>query len=100
MRKHLEKLLGYNTIKQLVEKFPPLTEDEMEGYGVDDEYVVCDVNNFRIDFIHGWQVLPLNREARHVFVQHSLSCVEGGSFGLEPDVVPCVTYELVRPLLV
>ena len=62
---------------------------------MDDDGIICDVDHFRVDFIRGWKVLPLNQEARHVFIQHFLSCAKGGAFGLEPHVVPRLTSELV-----
>lgn len=96
MRKHFKALLGFKTYKQLAGRHPPLTDEEIEGYGFDTNGVVCTVAKFRIDFIHSWKDLAMNQDARHIFIEHFLSVAQGGAFPFSSEESTRVTYETVR----
>ncbi|CDO76818.1 hypothetical protein BN946_scf185033.g15 [Trametes cinnabarina] len=92
VRTHLKTLLGYTSWQDLVRRYPPLTEEEIEGYGVDSDSVPSPDVKFRVDFVHDWKRLPLNLAARDHLVQTLHGTIKGGGFGFAPDVIPLITH--------
>ena len=99
MRTHLKTLLGYTSWQDLVRRCPPLTDDEVEGYGLDSDGVPSPKVKFRIDFVHDWKRLPLNLAARHHFIQTFHGTIQGGGLGFDPEIIPLITEEHVCSVL-
>ena len=83
MRSHMLWLLNCNELKEIGQKCPSLTDDELAAYeAVKGRFFTR--QNFRIDFERGWVRCAFNREARAFFCRHFLESVAGGSYKNPP----------------
>ncbi|CDO75812.1 hypothetical protein BN946_scf184951.g10 [Trametes cinnabarina] len=99
VRTHLKTLLGYTTWQDLVRRCPPLTEEEVEGYGIDEDSIPPPEVKFRVDFVHDWKRLPLNLAARDYFVQSLYGTIKGGGFRFNPQALTFITEEHISSAL-
>ncbi|OJT15389.1 hypothetical protein TRAPUB_8056 [Trametes pubescens] len=99
VRKHLRTMLNFATWEELVLRYPPLTEEEIAGYRMDDDSVVCTAVEFRVDFVHDWKRLPFNREARAVFIQNMAACIQGGTYNFTAHAIPLISEEHIGSVL-
>lgn len=89
-------MLKFTTWADLVERQPPLTDEETKTFGTRKNTVICTEDAYRIDFVHDWKRTPFNLHARDLFVQNLLKCIQGGAFGFDAAVVPLITVAHVR----
>ena len=84
-------MLNFTTWAELAERYPPLTDEETMAFGTSKSTVICTVDSFRVDFVHGWKRSPFNLHARDIFVQDLLQCIKGGAFNFKTHIVPLIT---------
>ncbi len=73
------KLLKLKSMEQLAVRCPTLTAKEVKAYeALTTPYFTME--NFRIDFVRGWNRFSFNNEAATFFVEKFLDAVAGGSY--------------------
>lgn len=80
VREHLDLLFDVRSKKELVEKNPPISEEEMNSYLDDEGLLVCTVQRFRVDFERPWKTNVFNKEAKKVFIDSFLDAYLGGAY--------------------
>ncbi|PIL23155.1 hypothetical protein GSI_14464 [Ganoderma sinense ZZ0214-1] len=93
VRTHLKKVLGFSTWKELVQKNPPLTANQIKLFG-NPKTGVLDVfpdRRLHFDFEQSWEKFSFNREASKLFVADFLSKVKAGQYSNPPVEARYVT---------
>ncbi|KAI0647293.1 hypothetical protein C8Q79DRAFT_925855 [Trametes meyenii] len=81
VRKHLLTLCNAESMKELVKKNPPITDDEMDSFlEGEDDMLTCTVQSFRVDFERPWKDNAFNRHADHVFARSLIKMYKGGNY--------------------
>ena len=98
MRSHLLWLLDCNELKEIGQKCPTLTDDELAAYEAAKGKFFTR-QNFRIDFGVQWKRSPFNMEARDVFIKHFIQSVAGGMYSTRPPHSKLLHYDQVGDVL-
>ncbi|KAL1941491.1 hypothetical protein VTO73DRAFT_6930 [Trametes versicolor] len=81
IRMHLFNLCDVTTIDELVEKNPPISDDEMKSFlAGDDDELTCSLQHFRVDFVRSWKENKFNQLAKSIFVKSFISMYKGGEY--------------------
>ncbi|CDO75079.1 hypothetical protein BN946_scf185010.g4 [Trametes cinnabarina] len=92
---HILVLLKCTDTTKLAERFPPLTDEEVESYKNGEGKVVCMPDRFRIDFKHPWKDFNFNAEARAVAIETFRAKAKGGAFNSDPLPDELLTKEAI-----
>lgn len=78
LRKHIkETMIGIKDFAMLPQKCPPLTDEEIEAYRLNQpDAPVVDPRDLRIDFEHPWKQFSYNQEVAHVIVDDFLTTMK------------------------
>ncbi len=89
VRLHFRKMLGVRSFREMAEKCPPLTKEQIAAYHqspTDRDFFTP--QTFRPDFSQSWSKFPYNMEARDYFVRHLLHALAGGAYHKEKLTFP------------
>lgn len=90
VRQHLFFLFDVTSMKELIEKNPPITDEEMESFlNGEESSLVCSLQHFRVDFQRPWKDTSFNQLAKEVFVQSFLATEKSGEYD-ETTIPPCL----------
>ena len=88
IRKHLFFLFDVTSIRQLIEKNPPITDDEMQSYLDGEDLVTCSLQHFRIDFQRPWKDTDFNKLAKNIFIKSFLAMYKSGEYDSDEVTIP------------
>ena len=81
VRKHLFFLCDVDSMEGLIEKNPPISDEEMDSFLVgEDDLLSCTVQKFRIDFERPWKDNEFNRLAKSVFIKSLVAMYRSGEY--------------------
>lgn len=80
-KKHLFLLCKAETPTELIERNPPITDEEMQSFlDGEDDLLTCSVQSFRIDFVRPWNENAFNQVAKSVFSKSFLAMYKSGQY--------------------
>lgn len=100
LRQHLKRMLCIKSYKELPEKCPPLTDDEIVQYRTNHAAAPkCTADKFRIDFEHTWKNFSFNGAAALVFGTDFIKAVTSGIYAKHNIPIRLLTYDNINIVL-